>query len=423
MKRIEYMNPYSTKIYYLKHHIIAISVSVFIFSYAFTQFRDDFTDDSLTLDPRGINGWTFYAGDGAAVINFSQSGKGYAAIIVDATKDKRNVWWALIRRCVSKDMNLDRLSNPKYEFRIETRIRVSLAPRRVNLHLNTQRTTDFHTHLMEFEIPDTVNWHTISMTTHHFHVIPGDTVYGQLALMDWGSEKYRVDMDYFKVDIVNVDSVGPDQGIQVPYHPPIVVPTAFKYHIPVTHDGIIDKEYPDMKFNNWYSEDDDERTNLLTVGGTQIIIMRWDLSEFTGKRIIGSGLLEFTTYSLERSSDYKKDFGIVRIVEIKGGDPQWDQKDVTCTNFCQGKPLDAVLNQQMIIDIDVSKKRGDKNLVTIPHSVLQRLIDGKTRGLAILPVGAISASFYAKENQNGKLGAKLHINLSPDSSGSIDVNR
>lgn len=64
------------------------------------------------------------------------------------------------------------------------------------------------------------------------YVIHGDTLYGQLALMDCRLEKYRVDMYYFKLDIVNVDSVGPDQGIQTPYHPITVDPTTFKYHFP-----------------------------------------------------------------------------------------------------------------------------------------------------------------------------------------------
>ena len=98
------------------------------------------------------------------------------------------------------------------ELRIEARIRVSHAPRRVNLHLNTQRTTDFHSHLMEFDIPDSETWHTISMTTRDFPAVPGDTVFGQMALIDWGLEKYRVDVDYFKVDIVDVARAGPDNG-------------------------------------------------------------------------------------------------------------------------------------------------------------------------------------------------------------------
>jgi hypothetical protein len=42
---------------------------------------------------------------------------------------------------------------------------------------------------------------------------------------------------------------------------------------------------------------------------------------------------------------------------------------------------------------------------------LQRLIDGKTLGIAIKPLGAIDASFYSMENENGKNSAQLYFNL------------
>lgn len=198
----------------LARSALALVLTSVFASYSSAQFSDNFNGVSMTRDSTGANGWTFYNGDGSAVMDFSLSGKGYASVNVDATKDKRGIWWALIRRRVSENMDLRVLSSPKYALRIETRIRVSDAPKRVNLHLNTQRTSDFHAHLMEFDIPDTLNWHTISMTTHGFKAVPGDSVCGQLALMDWGLEKYRVDLDYFKVDIVNTDSAGPDRGIQ-----------------------------------------------------------------------------------------------------------------------------------------------------------------------------------------------------------------
>ena len=383
------------------------------------QFLDDFNGDRLSRDPTGRNGWTFYTGDGSAVMDFSLSGKGYASINVDATRDKRGIWWALIRRRVSERMDLSLLSKSQFALRIEARIRVDHAPKRVNLHLNTQRTTDFHSHLMEFDIPDTVEWHTISMTTRGFDAVPGDSVYGQLALMDWGLEKYRVDLDYFKVDIVSVDSAGPDRGVQVPYHPPIPDPAIFACHLPVAQDGMVDVEYPDLKFNNWYSRDDVGKANLLTVSGTQIVIMRRDLSAFAEMRVAGSGLLELTTYSVQRSSDYVKDFGMLRIVEIIGGDPGWNSRDVTYNSLCQGRHLTSVFNSQMIIDFEVSEERGGKNLATIPNPVLQRMIDGKTLGLAIRPLGAISASFYAKAHPGGQLGAKLHFSCNARSSAPV----
>lgn len=401
-------------IYFSLQRGMIILILIFLFLGKISaQFIDNFNGATLQLDPGGINGWTYFTGDGSAQMDFRQ-GNDFAIIKVDATKDKRSIWWALIKRCVSKDLNLSLLSNPKYELRIEARIRVSNAPKRVNLSLNTQRTTNFHINLMEFDIPDTSNWYTISMTTNDFDAVPGDNVFGQLALMDWGLEKYRVEIDYFKVDVVDIESIEPDKSVQVPYHPAIADTQSFTYHIPVLHDAMIDLEYPDMKFNNWITRDETGNTNLLTVNSNQFVIMRWDLSDFKGKKVSGSGLLELTTNSLQHTPDYIKDFGMIRISEIIGGEPQWDQEDVTYEKFCHGQLLNRVINSQMIIDVDVKEERGSTNLITISNHVLQRLIDGKTLGLAIRPLGAVNASFYSMENQNGKQSAKLHFNFVSD---------
>jgi len=264
---------------------------------------------------------------------------------------------------------------------------------------------------MEFDIPDWTNWHTISMTTQDFEAEPSDMIFGQFALMDWGLEKYRVDVDYMKVDIVNVATAGPDKGTQVPYHPPVPDPNIFTHKIKVAYDSIIDNKYSDMNFNNWYVRDNGGKTILLTAGGTQFVVMRWDLSPFAGKQVAGPGLLELTSHSVQRSSDEIKDFGKIRIVEIFGGDPNWKQETVTYNNLCRGQSIDKVLNSQMIIDIDASEERGDKTLITISKPVLQRMIDGKTPGLAVRPLGAVNASFYAMENHGGKFSAVLRFNM------------
>jgi hypothetical protein len=393
-----------------KQYVIFLIVTFLACAHSSAQFLDDFNGTSIATDPRAINGWAFFTGDGSATMDFQQA-DGFASILVDATKDKRNIWWALIKRRVSANLDLSRLSEPGYEFRIEAQIRVSNAPRRVNLSLNTQRTTDFHANLMEFDIPDTNNWHTISMTTKDFDAKPGDTVFGQLALMDWGLGKYRVDVNYFRVDIVNTASAGPDKGVQVPYHPPIPDPNTFENVIKVVQDAMVDIQYPEMNFNNWHTLDSAGKTNLLTVNGTQLVIMRWDLSKFTGKKVAGSGLLELTTHSLQRGFDTLKDFGQVRIVEILGGDPGWNQETVTYNSLCRGQSIDSVLNSQMIIDTEVSQAQGSKTLITISNPVLQRMIDGRTLGLVIRPLGAINASFYATENQGGKFSPALRFNL------------
>jgi hypothetical protein len=382
----------------------------FLLGQASAQFLEDFSGRSIRKDKSGINGWAFFTGDGEASMDF-RAGESYGSVLVDATKDRRNIWWALIKRDVSAALDLSRLSKPDYELRIEARIRVSHAPRRVNLHLNTQKTVDFHTHLMEFDIPDTQNWHTISMTTRDFEAEPGDRVFGQLALMDWGLGKYRVDVDYFKVDVVNIATVRPDLGTQVPYHPPVPDPDTFAFRIDVAQDSMIDIQYPDVNFNGWQTEDEGQRIKLLTVSGTQSVIMRWDLSAFSGRKVSGYGLLELTTYSVSSSPSELEEFGKVRVAEILGGDPGWNQETVTLSSLCEGQSLERVLNSQMIIDVDVVEGQGSRTLITISNPVLQRMIEGKTLGLAIRPLGAINASFFSTENQDGKFGPRLLLNI------------
>jgi len=376
---------------------------------ASAQFLDDFSGP-LKQDPDGVKGWAFFTGEGRAVMEFVQN-DGIASILVDATKDRRNVWWALIKHRVSDGLNLALLKKPGYALRIEVRIRVSHAPRRVNLHLNTQKTTDFHSQLMEFDIPDAESWHTISMTTRGFEAVPGDTVNGQMALMDWGLGKYRVDVDYFKVDVVDTALSGPDKGEPVPYHPPVADPRMFAHAVPVAADSTVDLESPDVNLNNWYVRDTGKKTGVVTAGGTRLIILRWDLSSFAGKKVARSGLLELTTRSLERTSDEQPDFGLVRVVEITGGEARWDQKTVTFSGLRGDQAVDDVLNPQMIIDWPVTEGDGGKTYLTISKPVLQRLIDGKSLGIAVKPLGAINASFYSSESGGSELSARLLFNV------------
>jgi len=359
------------------------------------QFIDGFDAPEVATDPGGASGWALFTGDGQATMQLIRGGDGYASILVDATRDRRGIWWALIKRKVSDRMNLALLSQPGHELRIEARIRVSHAPRRVNLHVNTQRTTDFHTHLMEFDIPEAEGWHTISMTTHGFSAQPGDSVFGQLALMDWGPESYRVDIDYFRADVVDSARIGPDEGEQVPYHPPIPNPGKFQHRVRVAEDAVIDLDNPDVNQNNWSVLDGATRRRLLTVNGAQWVILRFDLSTFAGKRVAGHGLLELTTHSVLRTTDDLKDFGQVRVSEILGGDPVWRRETVTANSLRRGQPLESVFNGQMIIDWPVAEGDGHRTYFTISRPVLQRLIDGRTLGLALRPLGSISASFHA----------------------------
>ncbi|HQT92592.1 MAG TPA: hypothetical protein PL001_11265, partial [Candidatus Kryptobacter bacterium] len=111
----------------------AVLVILVVVSSARAQFADNFNGNKLVGDKSGVNGWACFTGDGTATMDLSESGNGYASILVDATKDKRGIWWALIKRRVSRDMDLGLLAKPNYELRIEAKIRVSDAPKRVNL--------------------------------------------------------------------------------------------------------------------------------------------------------------------------------------------------------------------------------------------------------------------------------------------------
>ena len=376
---------------------------------ALAQFLDDF-NGPLKKDPDGVHGWGFLTGEGRAVMDLVQ-GDGYASVMVDATADRRNVWWALVKRRVSDRLDLALLDKPGYALRVEARIRVSHAPRRVNLHLNTQRTTDFHSHLMEFDIPDSTGWHTISMTTHGFEAGPGDIVNAQMALMDWGLGKYRVDIDYFRVDVVEAARAGPDKGEPLPYHPPVAGPKTFGVAVPVAADSTLDLESPDVNLNGWCVRDAGKSTGVVTAGGTRLAVLRWDFGALAGKSAEGPGLLELTTRSLERDAGDRPDFGLVRLVEITGGDARWDERTVTWNILLAGRPADEVLDPQMIIDGAVTAGDGGKTYLTIPRPILQRLIDGQALGLAVRPLGAINASFYSRESGGGGHCARLLINL------------
>jgi hypothetical protein len=174
---------------------------------------------------------------------------------------------------------------------------------------------------------------------------------------------------------------------------------------------MIDVENTDVNLNDWQVRDGARRVRLLTVDGTHVVILRFDLRAFAGRRVAGAGLLELTTRSVERKAEEVKDFGIVRVVEILAGDPAWDQGTVTADSLRRGQPLRHVLNPQMIIDWPVTEGDGGKTRFTVPKPVLQRLIDGKTLGIAVKPLGAINAAFYAMENDRGARAARLRFNL------------
>lgn len=373
------------------------------------QFRDDF-DGPLVKDPEGARGWGFVTGEGRATMDFVH-GPGFGTITVDATKDRRNVWWAFIKRQVQGPLDLARLREPGRELRLEVRVRTDTAPRRVNLHLNTQRTTDFHSQLMEYDLAEAGTWYTISLTTRGFDARPGDTVNAQMALMDWGLGRYRVDVDYVRVDIVEGAKAGSDLGPPIPYHPPVADPASFARALPVAADLTVDLGEPDVNLDDWTIADAGGKARVIGAGGTRLALLRWDFSGLAGRTIAGPGLLELTTRTLARPAADRPDFAELRVVETIGGEARWDERTATWTSLSRGAARERVLNPQMIIDWPVTAGDGGKTYLTIPAVVLQRLLDGKALGIALTPLGSIDASFYSREERGGSLAPRLLFNI------------
>lgn len=372
----------------------------FLTSITSAQFVELFEGDPAS-------GWQTRTGDGGAKseIHFRD---GYGRIIVDGTGDDRNVWWAIMETTVSGDLDLELLARSGYELRVEARIRSSHAPRRINLHFNTQRTTDFHSHLMEFDIPDAGNWHTISMTTDGFDGRPGDTVNSHIALMDWGRQIYHLDVDYFKVDVVNKEEADPDLGEQVVYPPPTVRPDNFTYSEPAFQAAMIDRRYPGVTLSGWR---DGDRT-VLTTDDTKTIILRWDLEPYQDRTAVDYGMLELHPYAYYQATGTGlHEFDQVRLVEILDGDPEWIREEVTWKSFTLGRCIDEVFNTQMIVDIDMPEQAGEEVIrLAIPRPVIQRMLDGRTQGIAIYPLGALHASFYSGI-QDPQKEPRLYMNL------------
>lgn len=376
---------------------------------AHAQFMDPF-------DGPRIEGWFHMTGDGTPTMALEQK-DGFVRYTVDGSTDKHGVWWTFIKRDITSHLDIEKLSDPAYELRVEARVRGSHAPRRVNFMINTQRTTDFHEHLREYELGNTTDWHTISMTTKNFDVRPGDTVYVQFCVTDWGPGQYFVDIDYYKADVVRRDSAGADVGEPLVYHPPIPPTSSFAHHLDVAHDSIVDTDFPEVNFNDWHVRERGGVARTLTVTKTQWPILRWDFSALRGQSVDGAGLLELTTHSVAAGGDYVggmgkdlgEEFPRVRVIEILDGDPAWDQTSVTYESLTRGAKYEDVFNSQMTIDFELAETPGAKTYFTLPRPVMQRLLDGKTKGLLIRPIGALAGSVYALEDPSGN-GAKLHFN-------------
>jgi hypothetical protein len=367
------------------------------------QFFDGFDDAAASL-----KAWGSGVGDGNLQMFLVFEGDGILRVRVDARADRRNIWWALLKRNVAPSLDLAALARPGTELRLEARVRTASAPKRINLHVNTQRTTDFHSHLREFYIAEPNRWTTVSFTTDGFPAGPGDEVNAQLALMDWGIGEHALEIDYYRVDVV--ERPGPDAGEPLRYHPEVGDLSRFREALIARADAVVDRAEPDRVLHDWSALEEGKATPILGVNGTLLSVLRFDTSAVRGRRAAGEGVLELTTHSVQRRAEPVKDFGGVRVVEILGGDPEWEEASVSYERLTQGRAYEAVFNTQMIMDVEVTATADGLTHAVLPRPVLQRLLDGRTKGLALLPLGSVNAAFFAREN-GAERAPKLRFTL------------
>jgi hypothetical protein len=372
--------------------VLAIAAA-FLMQAASADFLEDFSGKTLATDPAMKTGWGTLTGSGEATVTLTQKNH-HGLMTVDARKDRRNIYWALIKRAVTKDIDMAALTKPGHALRVEMKLRLSDAPRRVHFQINTNRTTDFHANLREFDIADTA-WHTIAWTNTGLDVKPGDDVFFTLGMTDMGRAVYTAEIEYVKASVVETPN---DLGNPLPYRPRL--PEKFAHTLTVAEDAIIDSAYPWVNLKDWTELSTDEGTlglHVNAISGSQITVLKFDLSAFKGKTVDGWGVLELTTATAGWAATNLEEFGYLRAVEIKNTAPDFKRDSVTWDSFFAGKPMLDVLNGQLFFDIQPALQRSGKTVIEINPAVMQRLIDGTSRGIALYGQGALNFSFASSQ--------------------------
>lgn len=391
----------------MKSRLLSLLLLLFPLHPAAAQFREDFDAATPAFASQGLPGWNAVTGDGTGIFT-QRIQNGAATLRLDARQDKRNIWYAFIHRDASGPLNLKNLGRPGYGLRITARVKPSHGPRRVNLYLKSLASDDEF--LREFDLPVANQWYEISMTTGTFRHEAGRPLLGQVSFMDWGNTGvYELAVDYLQVDVVQLSQAGPDKGRPLPYRPPLADAAQFGLEIPVAADVTVDRQYPDVNLAAWVA--DGTAGPLLAVDGSRVALLRWDLSALKGKKVKGPGQFEFYAHSVYRLAQNPKDFGEVRICEVMGGTPGWPEESITLEGLLGGRPEAEVFNEQTIVDVAVTPGPDGKTTVTLSQPVLQRLVDGTTKGLVIRPLGAISAVLRDADAAGGRYAARLRLNV------------
>jgi len=390
------------------HRLILLLLSILVSLDSFGQFVDQFnpTDDS---DP-GVE-WLCLTGDGDAKATFHEDA-GVGILDVDATNDRVNIWWALVKTEITSFIDLEKLAQPGYELRYEIKVKTPQAPKRMNMYIHTDQ-TDHSRHgadtnnsfLHEYDLGDT-HWHRLSITTKDIEIDPDGKLFIQFSLMDWGFDKYQLMVDYVRAELVPAQEAEPDLGTPLTYRPPI--PDLSNYqHQSVSQDVIISKSFPWLNYHHWSKYDGGTREKVLTVNPDQLVLLDFDFQSIRGNRTDGIGILELTVQNSMFLDTAIYEFGMIRISEILKN-TSWDEEKVTFDSFTGEMPLPESINSQMIIDVPIEKVAGEKIYAVINQPVMNRLLGGISGGLAIRALGAVDLTLY---DRSTGLGPRLYYKI------------
>jgi hypothetical protein len=171
---------------------------------------------------------------------------------------------------------------------------------------------------------------------------------------------------------------------------------SYPHAVPITAAATVDRAAPQTA-GAWRSPDNGESAGQLVAGPSQVIVLRWDFAGIGARTAPGWGVLALYTASvLERRADLES-FTELRVAEILAGDRSWTAADVKWDSFLGGRPEWAVINEQPMIDVRPAAA-GTRTLIPVSPPVLERLLDGRSKGLAISSHGGVVASFAAGDD-------------------------
>ncbi|MBD3628955.1 hypothetical protein [Cyclobacterium sp.] len=350
--------------------------------------------------------WNSLYGDGQVETSIERQ-NGFLRFHVNAEDDRYNVWWAIMQHPITLPKEIPS-GVPLW---MEAEVRSSHPIRRINMRLFSpnQKGVDHHSNLMEFDLEDTATWYTIRFSPDNLDYQKGDQLTGHFALMDWGVNAYYLDVRNVRVFYDKDENLSPSANA-LPYHPEPKKPASFGNSVVVDDAGMVDFKYTDKNLSGWGTGD----IPLLSVSHELSTLLKWDLSQVKGT-VDGWGLLRLAVFSSQQVPVPEDEFCRLRVVEIIGGNTDWDATTLTYESLAQGRVKTELFNEQMIIDMFVPKGNDQVMDIPLPPNVLQRLISGRSKGLVFFSLGSLQVSFFASGSGDKTKKPVLYFNLEPDS--------